>query len=453
MTVALVAAVVRLVFELTKHVHHGMAGRHSPPASRAMSTLTTEKSQTRSGLASSSRTHQLDVDLATVDLHIDYLTYAPFLPRFVDVDDRRVFIGDDDNRVYLTVPPDTASQLLGRVRVVWNGVIRPGHECSWKTSDEEFSRQGDGGRSTTYVNQTLCPLLVPDGHTFQHFVDGVLPKLVQLLTDAPRLATAVDRFVVYRPRDAVIYELLERLGITRQRLMLVTRRTWQVLEVRHLVDTCVTPSVHPQLWRRASQLLRACSSDVQQPAPHCPFDEVEQNTSMQDPDGQHKTLGDKTGDIRRHIGSKTVNSSLIILLSRRWTRNAGRRLLNENAVLVYLTARFGRQRVARFGNGRVDLTTAQRLFSRAAAVVGVHGGAFYNIILAPPSCHVVEVMPLVAGSGQLPAPPRRLAHTVVWRMADALGHMYWRLYASTSSTRSDVTLPIDKLRSVLSAVT
>ena len=210
MTVALVAAVVRLVFELTNHVHHGTAGRHSSPASRAMSPVTIEKNQMRSGLASSSRTHQLDVDLATADLHIDYPTYAPFLPRFVNVDDRRAFIGDDDNRVYLTVPPATASQLVGRVRVVWNGVIRPGHECSWKTSDEEFSRRGDGGRSTTYVNQTLCPLLVPDGHTFQHFVDGVLPKLVQLLTDAPRLATAVDRFVVYRPRDAVIYELLER---------------------------------------------------------------------------------------------------------------------------------------------------------------------------------------------------------------------------------------------------
>ena len=458
MTVVLVASVVRLVFELTSHVQHRMTGRHSPPVSRAMSAVTTEQRRLTSGVASSSGTQQLDADLATVDLHIDYQTYAPFLPRFVNVDDRRAFIGDVDNRVYLTAPPANASQLVGRVRVIWNGVIRPGHECSWKTSDEEFSRLGDGGRSATYVNQTLCPLLVPDGHTFQHFVDGVLPKLVQLLTEAPRLATAVDRFVVYRPRDAVIYELLERLGITRQRLMLVTRETWQVLEVRRLVDTCVTPSVHPRLWHRASQLLRPCNRDVHQLTARCLYDEPELNTSTRDPDAQHKTRGDKDGDVQRSVqstvaGASTSNSSLIILLSRRWTRNSGRRLLNENVVLEYLLGRFGRHRVARFGNRRVDLTTARRLFSRATAVVGVHGGAFYNIILAPPGCHVVEVMPLVAGGGYLPAPPRRLAHTVVWRVADALGHIYWRLYASTSSPRNDLTLPIDKLRSALSAVT
>jgi len=152
------------------------------------------------------------------------------------------------------------------------------------------------------------------------------------------------------------------------------------------------------------------------------------------------------------VGSEIANSSLIILLSRRWTRNAGRRLLNEDAIVEFLAGRFGRRRVVHFGNGRVDLTTASRLFSRAAAVVGVHGGAFYNIILAPPGCVVVELMPLIASYGRVAA-PRQLAHTVVWRMANALGHTYWRLYTLTSSPRSDVTLSIDKLRSALASVT
>lgn len=429
----LVICVVRLVLELTERVQYGTTRRRGASASRAMFAVTRHQT---SGIESASRLHELDANLASVDIHIDYPVHVPLLPQFIDDNDSRVFIGDVDNRVYFDVPP--ASQLTGRVRVVRNGVIRPGHECSWKTSDEEFGRSADGERSTTYVNKTLCPLLVPDGHTFQHFVDGVLPKLVQLLTEAPRLASAVDMFVIYRPRDFIIYELLRRVGVSRDRLMLVSRERLQVLETWRLVDTCVTPSLHPRLWRQTLQLLQACQD--QRPW-HCSHND--------DPDAQNRTID---GYVQHHIGSRTTNSSLVVLLSRRWTRNGGRHLLDENAVLDYLVDRFGPQRVLRFGSGRVDLTTASRLFSRAAVVIGVHGGAFYNIILAPLGCRVVEVMPLVAGHGHLVS-RSRLAHTVVWRMADALGHTYWRLYASTSSPRSDVTLSVDKLRSALSGVT
>lgn len=103
--------------------------------------------------------------------------------------------------------------------------------------------------------------MVPDGRTFQHFVDGVLPKLVQLLTAAPRLAAAVDSFVVYRPRDAVVFEMLGRVGVGRDRLTLVSPGDQQVLGARRLVDTCRTPPVHPRLARRAARLLQA-RSDV-----------------------------------------------------------------------------------------------------------------------------------------------------------------------------------------------
>ena len=459
MTLVCGISAVRLAFELTIR---GMNDRRSPFASRMMSANTTDLIWLSGGLASTNEQKQLNVDLATEDIHIDYPIHVPFLPRFVNVDDRLAFISDRDNLAYLAVPPAPASHFTGRVRVVSNGIIRNAHECSWKTSDEEFSRIDDGGRSTSYVNKTLCPLLVPDGHTFQHFVDGVLPKMVQLLTEAPRLADAVDMFVVYRPRDTIIYELLARIGITHERLMLVTSETWQVLEAWRLVDTCVTPSLHPRLWRKASQLLQVCqnrsNTDVHRWTGRCLYNNSEQHASTDDPDGQQRTFGEKNGYIQHRIGSKMANasagnSSLIVLLSRRWTRNGGRRLLNENGVLEYLVGRFGVQRVARFGNGRVDLTTANTLFSRAAAVVGVHGGAFYNIVLAPPGCVVVEVMPLVTGHGHAGMPPRRLAHTVVWRMADALGHTYWRLYAATSSPRSDVSLSLDNLCSALTGVT
>lgn len=180
-------------------------------------------------------------------------------------------------------------------------------------------------------------------------------------------------------------------------------------------------------------------------------------TSVVDPAHQRSSRGHETRDIRSQVSSSSssasaANGSLVVLLSRRWSRNGGRRLLNEKAVLEYLVGRYGRGRVARFGDGRVDLTTAGRVFARAAAVVGVHGGAFYNVMLAPRGCVVVELMPLIAAGPRPGHPPRRLAHTIIWRLADALGHTYWRLYALTASPRSDVTLPVDKLRAALADV-
>lgn len=151
----------------------------------------------------------------------------------------------------------------------------------------------------------------------------------------------------------------------------------------------------------------------------------------------------------------------MILLLRHWSRNRGRRLLNEQAVFDALVARYGSSRVVRYGGGRhrhrIDLPTARRLFADASLVVGVHGGAFYNIVMAPVNCTVVEVMPVVTdegrgqgqGQGQIPS---GLSHTIVWRMTEALGHVYWRLYAMTSSRRGDVTLPVNRLRLVLDSI-
>jgi len=441
LAVVLVVLAVRLVTELANRI---VVGHRGQPISLVMTAVND------AGSASNNDPEQLDVNLTTsVDVRVDYPAYVPVLPRFVSVDDRRTFISDDNNRVYLAVPPST--HLTGRIRTVWNGVIRPGHECSWRTSDEEFSSRAHSERSTTYVNKTLCPLLVPDGQTFQHFVDGVLPKLGQLLTEAPQTAAAVDLFVVYRPRDAIIYDLLKCVGITSEQLLLVSTGSRQVLEARRVVDTCVTPSVHPRLARRASQLLRACQQTNTTSRAPCCNDSESQRTYH--PDDQHRGLGGGTRYTPHHV-CLTNSSALIVLLTRRWSRNGGRRLLNENAILEYLVGRFGRPRVALFGNRRVDLSTAAQLFSRAVAVVGVHGGAFYNIVLAPRGCVVVELMPLVVRHGTpVLLPPRRLAHTIVWRMADALGHTYWRLYDLTSSPRSDVTLSIDKLRSSLTGIT
>lgn len=437
---------IRLMLQLASHFRGGTVSRRISSAGRMVS------DQLRSS------NDEPDANLTAFDLQVDYPLYLPSLPRFVDMSDRRTFAADGENRAQFVLTPSYTAQFIGRVRVLSNAVVRLEHECSWKTSEVEFRRRDGEEASLTYANKTLCPLLVPDGRTFQHFVDGVLPKLVQLLTAAPRVASTVDLFVLQRPRDAVVYELLDRVGVGRDRLLFVTPESWppsRTIDARFLVDTCRTPSLHPRLLTRASHLLRACEHRNK-----CDYTRrrAERPTCCRHADLEQTDVpdGEPAASTRRRVpsdvdGATTANRSLVVLLSRRWSRNGGRRLLNENAVVEYLVGRYGHQRVVRFGDGLVNFATASDVFSRAVVVVGVHGGAFYNVILAPAGCVVVELMPLViTDHGR---PPRRLAHTIVWRLADALGHTYWRLYAETSSQRGDVTLSVDKLRLALRSVT
>ena len=140
MTVVLAIIAVRLASELANRIHHRMTGRQRPySTSRAMSAVSIDLRD--------NKPKQFDVNLTGFDLHIAYPVYVPSLPRFIDVDDRRTFISDEDNRNHLVMPPATAPRPTGRVRLVQNGVIRPDHECSWKTTDDEFAADGHNGFS------------------------------------------------------------------------------------------------------------------------------------------------------------------------------------------------------------------------------------------------------------------------------------------------------------------
>jgi len=169
---------------------------------------------------------------------------------------------------------------------------------------------------------------------------------------------------------------------------------------------------------------------------------------------QSKHRQESTG-LAGNSSSSISSSRWIILLSRRRSRNRGRRLVNERLIFDQLVSRFGRSNVVLYpdrasssGRHSGGLAVARRLFSSARLVVGVHGGAFYNIVMAPVNCTVIEVMPFTNTFGRRYV-QQGLAHTIVWRMAAALGHNYWRLYEATSEGHSDVTLPVDRLHAVL----
>ncbi len=52
-------------------------------------------------------------------------------------------------------------------------------DCGWQTELQDFTRISEWSYSEGDI---IIPLFVPEGYTFQHFIDGVLPKIIQACT-------------------------------------------------------------------------------------------------------------------------------------------------------------------------------------------------------------------------------------------------------------------------------
>ena len=333
-------------------------------------------------------------------IFLDYQRYPTTEPLFESEDDRIIF---HKNAVYKEeVNPVPQERLKGVVSWIPNGTISNSIDCGWKTPLEKFNVTT--GSVNKKIHGILCPLLVPDGYAFQHFMDGVLPKLMQ----AYEFLIPEDvKLLIYAPRDAIIFEMLTTLGFKRSRLVLYQHGTYQA---DFMIHTCITPPLHPDLWQKARRMLGAPDEPL-----------VPQSQAS------------------------------VILLTRAKQHNPGRKLMNSEEVLHFLLHRYGGNRVVLFKGG-YSLAQSIDLFGKAKIIIGVHGGAFYNMMYAPRGTHVIEIMP-TGSDGEI---PRGLAHGIIWKMAGLLGQPYWRIpimpLAKSIMTSTNVQLNIAKLKGILDKV-
>jgi len=246
-----------------------------------------------------------------------YKRFTPSLPIFENDADKAQFLSDTINVEYFESERPEECLPIGRVRLIQNGTVDGSQECSWQTAPGEFLKtrktktRSRFSANVSFINDSfpheslpqtvLCPLLVPDGHTFQHFMDGVLPKIVQLLHTLVKHDVMYDMtYILYRPRDPIIYEILQKLGIGHKCMFIAPSADFK-LTTQRMVDACVTPAVHPELLQRARMMLTTSFTNLDTEVSH--------------------------------------QQRYVILLSRRFSRNAGRRLLNEPEIIKYLRDR------------------------------------------------------------------------------------------------------------------
>ncbi len=208
------------------------------------------------------------------------------------------------------------------------------------------------------------------------------------------------KIALSEPQDNIIYEILHKLNITCDKIIFTSK----VLS-RIQINTCITPPLHPTLWKGFRELL---------------------GVSEQNP----------------------LNSteSHVILLTRVDSNNSGRTMLNYNRVHSVLKKRYG-DRLVVFKGG-YNLSKSMEIFSKARIIIGVHGGAFYNLNFSPSDAHIVEIWPTLEGHKPVP----HVAHSIFWLMSNLIGQTYWRLHEPARDDWGDVNVDLPKLIKTLDVI-
>ena len=244
---------------------------------------------------------------------------------------------------------------VGHIWVIENGAIpSKGVDCGWGSPYRPMTpaTMTPLERSQyTLLKGTYVYLPIPDGWSFQHFVDGVLPNLVQM----EELLTKKDiKYIVELDikRYPIVIKLFERLGISSSQLVQKHKIRMNYFET--LIFPCFAPPIHPYLWQRAQYLLKL---------PHTT------HSSLPEP-------------------------MLVAYLSRgKGTYNGGRKVLNEDEIVSELYEYFNHtsyQVVIFNSNDYKTLDSLFEFWSKVKFVIGPHGGSFSNVVFMRPETVLIE---------------------------------------------------------------
>ncbi|CAF4329117.1 unnamed protein product, partial [Adineta steineri] len=222
---------------------------------------------------------------------------------------------------------------------------------------------------TTILYDKAIIYTVPDGWAFQHFLDGVGPKLahsksyLQKYPDAKVIILQGVRF------DRSVQEIWSMLGVDYSKRILHYLPTMKV-GARLLINPCITPAIHPRLWQDARSMYWSIS-----------------------------------GILNRKNEVKRKNLIYIQRTSKN-AMNRARLILNEEPFIKLLRdyclknslnyIQYDHSKDTDHIRSRIEL------FYNAKVIIGVHSGALSNMNFAQSGTTIIEIMPYRQESSVLP---------------------------------------------------
>ena len=319
------------------------------------------------------------------------------LPSFLDAEARDWFLNTTYYKKYSTQCPNGACQTNGffyndskehldvHVTLLKNGVYFD-DACGYNYDEAALRRIFLSPRSVSVIYEQVIIYTVPDGWSFQHFLDGIGPKLSHsrtyldkypqakvLILQGPRFDRSVKEmwallgeFSHRSERTSLNSELS---GVNESNRIIHYHRSMKV-GAHLLINPCRTPGIHPRLWQDARSMYWSAA------------------------------------DLSR---SKSVLSKSNLIYVQRTAANAkngGRLILNEEPMIQLLRTYASKHSLTyvQYDHSKHDdhIGRQVELFYDARIIFGVHGGALSNINFAPSGTIVIELMPYRSDKSSLP---------------------------------------------------
>lgn len=301
------------------------------------------------------------------------------------------------------IPMFETEYVNGVVDFIEDGILNDDYKCGWKSDHHIAVKNKESKLDYYYVNGTAVFLIVPDGYSFQHFLDGVLPKIVQIQDLLPD--KNVKYIVHLKKRFPIVRTLLHRIGIKDDQMIM--KETFMPhsgrIKAKQLVIPCNTPPIHPYLWQRAQYLLKL------------PW----LQSSFQP---------------KRHL--------VVYLTRNSGAYNGGRHIMNEDIVLNAIRPIIelkGCELVTFIAKDYKKLPALLDFFSNAVAIFGPHGGALMNMLFIPRNSIVVEMMPNRPEFTQ----SGKEVHLIMYKQSQLLGLRYFAVFGEGDKNDNMIIPPSD----------
>ncbi|CAF3459727.1 unnamed protein product [Rotaria sp. Silwood1] len=366
--------------------------------------------------------------------------YSPFyirLPNFFDDEAKNWFYNSTYYKINSKKCPNNSCENNGvlfndikehisvKIAFVKNGLYL-NDDCGYNYGDTAIRRTFNNDNEATDVYDKAFIYTVPDGWSFQHFLDGIGPKLSH---SRPYLDKYPDaKIIIIRGArfDRSVKEIWSMLGVEESSRIIHYTGNMKV-GARLLINPCRTPGIHPRLWHNAREMYWSIS-----------------NIS--------KSLDEK----------KRINFIYIQRTSSN-AMNGARLILNEQPFINLLKEyclknllnyiQYDHSKDSNHIKHRIEL------FYNARYIIGVHSGALSNMNFAQSGTTVIEIMPYRSTTSSLPMTcsmfnPNDLkacAGYILYTQSQLLNQTYWIL-PTVVNDQGNMNVDLDRFKNLLEKI-
>ncbi|KAL6077878.1 CAP10 domain-containing protein [Balamuthia mandrillaris] len=362
---------------------------------------------------------------------------------------------EKDSAFLLTFDPNSYRKIAfwgqnytrGEVTVVKNGVWRQDRpKLRWKSADlcdwnadwrwivpsteeegKEHKKRVAIKRKEKHVNRLILTA-TPESWSFQHWLDGLFPKLIQawpwfrdgtwdVLGEGrmqPTTQKLWDTIGLHVPPStaAANYDSI----LQEQQTVILVEDATTIFTANEMLFPCVAPVYHPYLWHRMQhELLVSHQYEAEEKGEEEDEGEGERNVVL------YMSRGSEEDD-EEEKGEEEVERKRTL---KKMTRNKERTISNEKELLQSiqqaLLDRNLSEQLVLFDDLFSSLSSSSLsklhnfLQKRVKALIGPHGGAFYNMRFCRRGTFIVELL------------PKSRPVLTFWWEARLGGHRYWLL--------------------------